>query len=275
METYKNFWDFLKHRLKEGWVITLISCIYIAFCWGSCIYFFIDVSVYNGLLALIFPLIVVIVYIVEYWVGIRLVPIFAALLYINCLSNILGNGYGLYFIWAPYFDKVMHCLSGFVFTALGYSLTKIVAGNDKGSKFAACIIGAFCFCLACAAVWEMYEYAAEELGHTDLQSNYVITHVLMDDVGFKSVYQTVITYTDGTQSTIDGYVDIGFYDTLQDILVCAGGSVITMLMYIIERACGKSVINRNMTPKVLPRRKKKDKEQPLEPLDETTAKETI
>ncbi len=243
---FGNWFHFLKGRLRTGLAVSIISAVFILFCIGSAIYFAVSGKTQNTLMSLVFPLIVVLAYILEYNLKMRLMPLFCVVFYIMCTSNICGNGYGMYEMGFN-FDKIMHTLSGIVFTCLGYALMKLAMRGDGGNKIVACLIGAFCFCMATAAVWEIYEYFVSEVLHDDMQGNQIVYTI--DYI--KEVEKTIIYYTDGTSEVVEGYIDIGLFDTLGDMTVCFFGSLVTIAVLAAERAFGKDLFNRLLVPVVL------------------------
>jgi len=105
----------------------------------------------------------------------------------------------------PALDKIMHFLSGFLFSVVGLALfyhlkaDKAITAGD--APLATVFSQAVNLSVAC--IWEFYEYIASTLLGTDIQ------HVL----------------------------DTGVSDTMQDMLVCALGGLITSLLiyYYIKK----------------------------------------
>ena len=53
------------------------------------------------------------------------------------------------------------------------------------------------------------------------------------------ITQTIIRYGDGQQYVIDGYLDIGLYDTQNDMLVCLIGALALPVLIVIGSLFGK------------------------------------
>jgi uncharacterized membrane protein YjdF len=72
----------------------------------------------------------------------------------------------------PYWDVILHCFSAGMLGALGFVLVQFFNDTEKikiqlSPLFVA--LFAFCFALACGAVWEIYEFAADGLLGTNMQ----------------------------------------------------------------------------------------------------------
>lgn len=165
-------------------------------------------------------------------------------------AEILGE-LGSYYITYPYWDTVLHTVSGFLTAAVGFSMIDIL-NRDSKVKFtlspAYCAVAAFCFSMTVGVLWEFWEFGMDRLLHLDMQKDTVIT-------AFAS------TYLDATQSNVavwvsniqdvavngqslgvPGYLDIGLYDTMEDLFVNFLGAVVFSIIgyfYIKHRGKGK------------------------------------
>lgn len=154
-------------------------------------------------------------------------------------SLILGEVFAFYGPF-PFWDIVLHFLSGFVFTGVGFALLNILNKEQKVSK-AATIIFAFCFSVTVGVLWECVEFSFDSLVRTDAQKDahvrQISTITLQRDGGNRPVRVDNITTTDihladGGIVTIDeGYLDIGLMDTMKDILVNFAGAVLFLIMW--------------------------------------------
>lgn len=243
----KDYHNFLKERIKGDKAVFAVELIYVLFCLGSAVYFFASGKTQNALMSMVFPLIVFAVNLIEWKLAVRGGVLFYIIFFCMCTSNILGNGFGLYEIFKPYFDKVMHTLSGIAFTCFGYMLMKKMVEGDDGKKFVYCLIFGFVFAMAAASVWEVYEYFVSEVLHSDMQTNYIVDTI--DYISYIS--NTTVYFTDGTSMEFAGYIDIGLFDTLQDITVCLCGSLVTIGLLVLDNYCFKRMVNRLIVPEVL------------------------
>ncbi len=156
-------------------------------------------------------------------------------------AEILGeinNFYGIFKNW----DTMLHTMNGFMMAAIGFALIDILNNNPKFHFTASPIFVAFvafCFSMTVGVMWEFFEFSADTLLNTDMQKDFIYTSistvhepintsgennaVLVEDV------QTIITGTVGgeyVEYIVDGYLDIGIKDTMNDLIVNCLGAII-------------------------------------------------
>ena len=148
-------------------------------------------------------------------------------------AEILGeiqNFYGIF----PYWDLLLHTLNGFLCAAIGFSLIDILNEHKKKhfrlSPFYLTLV-AFCFSMTIGVLWEFFEYGVDKIMRYDMQKDQIvenISSVLLNPEGenipvdIDHIENTTIYYNDkGTikEYTIDGYLDIGLNDTMEDLFV--------------------------------------------------------
>ena len=165
-------------------------------------------------------------------------------------AEILGELEG-YFITYPNWDTMLHTTTGFLCAATGFALIDILNRNSR-IKFQLSPIyvalAAFCFSMTVGVLWEFFEFGMDRLFHLDMQKDTVvqsITSVMLDPTNSN----TPITI-DGIHSVavnsndlgFDGYLDIGLYDTMEDLFVNFIGAVTFSVIgyfYIKHRVKGK------------------------------------
>jgi hypothetical protein len=165
---------------------------------------------------------------------------FPALFVLMCLSiaagQMLGTCYEFY-VLIPFFDIILHGISGFVFACLGFSLLEVFIGKATSKrKFWACVYSGVCFTLAIGLLWELFEYSATFLGVDMLEDSYIFhidSYLLAGNhsevVEIDGITKTIIYYGDGQTMTIDGYLDIGLLDTMHDMGICLIGSMVFVI----------------------------------------------
>ena len=177
-------------KINRGFmVLYLLVCL-----WGIIDSFLHSTPYYMGL-SLLSPLFLLISPL--FWKITRLKPAYLISLTINLFSflafviGIAFRGYGRF----PFYDKVVHTLSGVVFGLLGvifyYLMKKDRSIVPRDGIFA----GYFAVSFACTIgmLWEVWEYSMDFIFHSDPQ------HVLAT----------------------------GVHDTMQDMIVCAVGGLLT------------------------------------------------
>ena len=165
-------------------------------------------------------------------------------------AEILGE-LECYFITFPYWDSMLHTTTGFLCAATGFALIDILNRNSR-IKFELSPIyvalAAFCFSMTVGVLWEFFEFGMDRLFHMDMQKDTVvssITSVMLDPTN-KNIPVTIDGITsvtvNGQELGFGGYLDIGLYDTMEDLFVNFIGAVVFSTIgyfYIKHRGKGK------------------------------------
>lgn len=142
-------------------------------------------------------------------------------------SEILGE-LACYYVQFPYWDTLTHTVWGFLCAALGYALVDIL-NRDNSARFhlspSYLAIAAFCFSMTVGVLWEFFEFAADRILLLDMQKDTVLTQfssVMLDETQSNipillSDIQAVAV--NGQDLGLGGYLDIGLYDTMEDLFV--------------------------------------------------------
>lgn len=165
-------------------------------------------------------------------------------------AEILGEIHN-YYIKVPYWDAILHTLNGFLFAAFGFSLLDIINRNSKFkfqlSPFYLAVV-AFCFSMTIGVLWEFFEFGADYFFNKDMQKDVIIhtiNSVTLDPLQ-QNVPHTINNITsvviNGKDLGLGGYLDIGLFDTMKDLIVNFIGAVIFCVIgyfYIKNRGKGK------------------------------------
>lgn len=174
-------------------------------------------------------------------------------------AEILGE-LQCYFIQYPYWDTMLHTTSGFLCAAVGFSLIDIL-NRDSKIKFSLSpvyvAIVAFCFSMTIGVLWEFFEFGADRVLGLDMQKDTVvhtITSVSLDETNRnKPVTITNIhsVQVDGQDLGFDGYLDIGLYDTMEDLFVnFIGALTFSVIGYFYLKKRGKGRFARQFIPTI-------------------------
>ena len=119
------------------------------------------------------------------------------------------------FIW---WDTMLHLLSGFMCSALGFLLF-VSLNRDSSVRSqinpAAVVLFTLCFSIACGAVWEIFEFAADSLLGMNMQR-----------------WQTVEAANAAELINISNFSNPGLIDTMKDIICDIVGSLISMAVIL-------------------------------------------
>ena len=174
-------------------------------------------------------------------------------------AEILGEINEYYLIFDRW-DDMLHTINGFLCAAIGFSMIDILNRNEKvtfslSPVFVALV--AFCFSMTVGVVWEFFEFGMDVFFQTDMQKDSiqtVISSVIFNPDGknvavvipIESMVVNQIPWNYG------GYIDIGLYDTMNDLFVNFIGAAIFSTIgyfYISNRSNG------NFAKRFMPRRK--------------------
>ena len=183
---------------------------------------------------------------------------------------VLGNVFKFYHI-VPFWDKYMHGLSGYAFAALGYCLPDLIEKKEGGHSWQMKVAFAFCFSLTIGVFWEFVEFSVDRLFHMAMQKDtivHTISSVMLDPTN-KNIPITIDKITsvavNGQDLGFDGYLDIGLYDTMEDLFVnFIGALTFSVFGYFYIKHRGKGRIAKAFIPTITETKKESDHEQPSE-----------
>lgn len=140
-----------------------------------------------------------------------------------------------YYVKYAFWDTMLHTANGFLAAAVGLSLIDILNKSERvqlslSPLFVA--LTSFCFSMTIGVLWEFFEFGMDYFFLTDMQKDAVVTHISSVYLNPENVNRAVqiknITDTaiNGQSLGIGGYLDIGLYDTMKDLLVNFVGAVV-------------------------------------------------
>lgn len=156
-----------------------------------------------------------------------------------------------YYITYPYWDTMLHTTCGFLTAAIGFSMIDILNRNSR-IKFNLspiyCAVAAFCFSMTVGVLWEFWEFTMDRLFLMDMQKDTII-HAFAStalDPTMQNVAVPVQNIQDvivnGQSLNLGGYLDIGLFDTMEDLFVNFVGAVVFSVIgffYVKRRGQGK------------------------------------
>ncbi len=180
-------------------------------------------------------------------------------------AEILGEISEFYLMF-PFWDTVLHTLNGFLAAAIGFSLVDLLNRSERtvfnlSPLFTAIV--AFCFSMTIGVVWEFFEFGMDMLIGYDMQKDTVIhaiRSVTLDPAGrnvpyvIKGITETAVN---GQKLAVNGYLDIGLIDTMQDLIVnFIGAFVFSVIGFFYVKSRGRG----SVAGRFIPRRKSKDRD---------------
>ncbi len=259
-------------RLLQRRGVAAVLAAYVLFLLFSVVWFAANGQARNALLSAAYLLIAPAFLLIERAFRLKFGAVFAALLFFLAAGGILGSSYDVYTA-LPCFDDILHGLSGVIFACAGFGLAqKVFAKDGAGKSFFACLAAGFVFTLAVASLWELFEYASYAFFGIDMQedtlihgfASYFLAGSHNATVVVDGIEKTVIYYGNGQTLVLDGYLDIGMYDTLNDITVCFLGGLAWVAVLLIDHAL-HGPFRRLLLPRLLQDTEQKSADVPAKP----------
>lgn len=167
-------------------------------------------------------------------------------------SEILGE-LGCFFITYPNWDSILH-------TTTGFALIDILNRNSK-IKFELSPVYvslvAFCFSMTIGVLWEFFELGMDRLFLMDMQKDTIIhsiTSVMLDPTNMNipvTIGDITSVAVNGQELGFGGYLDIGLYDTMEDLFVnFIGALVFSFIGYFYIKRRGEGKIAKAFIPTI-------------------------
>ena len=183
-----------------------------------------------------------------------------------------------YFIQYPYWDTMLHTTNGFLCAAVGFTLIDIL-NRDAKIKFTLSpvyvALAAFCFSMTIGVLWEFFEFGMDRLFHMDMQKDtivHTISSVMLDPTN-SNIPITIDGITsvavNGRDLGFTGYLDIGLYDTMEDLFVnFIGATVFSVIGYFYLKHRGEGKFAKAFIPTIEETNKEPDSDHVKEPSQE-------
>ena len=188
-------------------------------------------------------------------------------------AEILGE-LECYFIQYPNWDTILHTTSGFLCAAIGFSLVNLLNKDNRISLSLSPLymaIAAFCFSMTIGVLWEFIEFSADRLFLLDMQKDTVITTISSVTLDATNSNTPIVirnindVAVNGQSLGLGGYLDIGLYDTMEDLFVnIIGALTFSVFGYFYIKHRGNGRIAKAFIPTITETKKESDHAQPSE-----------
>lgn len=134
---------------------------------------------------------------------------------------------------------MLHTINGFLCAAIGFSLLDLLNENSKNINLSPLYLSifSFCFSMTIGITWEFFELTTDKLLLTDMQKDTIVTSIStvnLDEtnsnksITIKNIDKTILLDSSGNELAVinGGYLDVGLYDTMQDLFVNLIGAVV-------------------------------------------------
>lgn len=188
-------------------------------------------------------------------------------------AEILGE-LNSFYIRVPHWDTMLHTINGFLCAAIGFALVDLLNESEHFSFKLSPVylaIVAFCFSMTVGVLWEFFEFSMDYLFHMDMQKDMIIhsfASVTLDPTN-SNIPVLVDNITDvainGKSLGLGGYLDVGLYDTMQDLFVNFVGALTFSVIGYFSAKSGNNKIAKQFVPVVLPEESKAEREPEQKP----------
>lgn len=212
--------------------------------------------------------------IIEKQLAIDIPPLMEGIIYCFIYAaEILGEINSFYTI-IPGWDTMLHTINGFLVAAVGFCLVDLFNRSERftfrlSPLFLALV--AFCFSMTVGVLWEFFEFSMDYLFHMDMQKDMIIhsfASVTLDPTN-SNIPVLVDNITDvainGKSLGLGGYLDVGLYDTMQDLFVNFVGALTFSVIGYFSAKSGNNKIAKQFVPVVLPEESKAEREPEQKP----------
>lgn len=141
-------------------------------------------------------------------------------------AEIIGE-VGAYYITVSWWDDLLHTTSGMLLTSVGLFLISLLGKKNKKLYLPTFykVLTAFCFSATILVLWECFEFGMDNFFGTDMQKDTIITTINSVNLNKKRLNSSVELKVTSLEvndedwiKEYNGYIDIGLYDTMYDLL---------------------------------------------------------
>ena len=180
-------------------------------------------------------------------------------------AGVLGEIAGFYERFS-FWDDLLHAFNGYMFAAFGFCIVAIAERarppRHTSPPWLATFV-AFCFSMTVGAIWELFEYATDNLFLCDMQKDTFLSSIhsiALSGVGeegavhVQEITETVLITATGERITYPGFLDIGLVDTMLDLFVNMQGALIFCTIGYLYLRYRRARLARSFIPEVLERK---------------------
>lgn len=227
----------LKRKNHSAPVVYVVMGLLELFCFVMLLHSLITGQWLYALMCLANAVLVVAPQLLQRWLDLQISAVFEIFLMIfTVLAIIVGTVLDVYYL-TNWLDLAVHAFSGFLVAAIGFQLYSIMNRHSlETPSLAYRCVTAFCASLAVAVLWEFWEYFVFSLFDMDMQHDSVLnrlcTSYFTNKDGVSDIFENITSMTlvaDGKTYEINGYLDMGFIDTMTDMLACFGGTIVFLV----------------------------------------------
>jgi len=187
------------------------------------------------------------------------------IVYLFIFSHTILGEIQSFYVTFPYWDTMLHTISGFLCAAVGFSLVDVL-NQDENFQIAMTpifvSIVAFCFSMTIGICWEFVEFSMDHVLNQDMQKDRIVSTIssvkinpegLNEPITINDINKTEIYSNSNKKITTiqKGYLDIGIIDTMKDLFVnFIGALIFSIIGYFYLKNRDQSSIAKEFIPKM-------------------------
>ena len=224
---------------KDRLIRLICFCVCEIFCLGSALYMAVAARGASQILScLVSAACLILPTAIEKLLSVRVAtPVYIFVL-LYAIGPMLGHAYTFYYL-IPWWDTLLHTVGGVVFALLGAYLPRLFYKNEEDCPILLCVFFGLFFSITVSVLWEFVEFFCDRLFLSDLQSDRLInefySYFLGDkatgDVGFSGTINEIVI----GDTTLNGYIDLGLFDTMKDMFVESLGAAVYVIVFALDK----------------------------------------
>ena len=158
---------------------------------------------------------------------IKFPPVLEISIYLLVFASEIFGEIGNYYVTVSWWDDLIHALSGMALSAVALFVVCVVDNESKSISLSVGykLVTAFCISMTVLVMWECVEFGVDNLFNRDMQKDRIITEITSVKVNPNNptkpdtleIKEIMINKEDWINK-YGGYIDIGLYDTMFDLL---------------------------------------------------------
>jgi hypothetical protein len=236
---------------KQGRKLAILLCYVLSFfVLVSMLHYLFQNDIKHAVACFKVLVIFVVPWIVERIFKLELPSMLSISLQLFAFAAIILGEINMFYMKYPFWDVILHTYSGFLWAAVGFMIFSFVfQGWYKKCVSVSplpLIFAAFCVSMTIGGVWELYEFGMDQAMNRDMQKDtivHTIKSVQLDSSHSLVVLNNISSVAiDGRNLMLDGYLDIGLYDTMYDLINNFIGAFVFGSMAYFDYRCLKGKI---------------------------------
>lgn len=184
-------------------------------------------------------------WLMEWKLKIELSAIFIIIVHLFMYASIILGELDSYYLKYPFWDNMLHTINGFLCASAGFMAVNLILDRKPSHRRLFhpiyTVVFAFCLSMTIGVLWEFYEFGMDNFFNRDMQKDTIIhtiksVKLVPDNHSLVVIADITDVSINGIIYDLGGYVDIGLYDTMGDLLNnFAGALIFCVIGYFVTK----------------------------------------